>query len=163
MASSSPRSLGLFLIGIFKLSKGILFTAIGIGMLKLIDKDIDDLFRDLIAKLHIDAEHKFIQNIILQLSHVTNHTLEELSIFTFLFAFLLYIEAFGLLWQKVWAEFVTIAETSLFIPFEIYEIFRHATIIKVSILAINVAIVGYLVWAIMRKTSGQSAAALPAK
>jgi uncharacterized membrane protein (DUF2068 family) len=146
------RPLGLFLIGFFKLGKGILFTALGIGLLKLIDKDLDDLFRDLILKLHIDLEHKFIQNILAQLSLVNSHTLKQVSEIAFVFSGLLYVEAAGLLMQKMWAEFITVAETALFIPVEIYEIVRHVTLMKVSLLAINVAIVGYLVWAITKKS-----------
>jgi uncharacterized membrane protein (DUF2068 family) len=151
--AGASRPLGLFLIGLFKLMKGALFTALGIGMLKLINKDIDDLFLDLISKLHIDAEHRFIQHIVAHLSLVTNHTLHELITISFIFAALLFIEAFGLLWEKVWAEFVAIVETSLFIPFEVYEIVRHATFAKVAIITINSAIVAYLLLAIIRKSN----------
>jgi uncharacterized membrane protein (DUF2068 family) len=151
MASSRP--LGLFLIGLFKLGKGALFTALGIGMLKLIDKDVDDLFLVLITKLHIAAEHRFIQHILSHLSLVTNRTLHELAAISLIFAALLLTEAFGLLWEKVWAEYFAVVETSLFIPFEIYEIARHATLTKVSIMVINVVIVTYLLWAIIRKSN----------
>jgi uncharacterized membrane protein (DUF2068 family) len=150
---TSSRPIGLFLIGLFKLGKGALFIALSIGMTRLIDKDIDDLFLDLIAKLHIDAEHRFIQNILARLSLVTNHTLHELIMVSFLFAALLFIEAFGLLWGKVWAEYMAIVETSLFIPFEIYEIARHATMMKVTILSVNTVIVAYLILAIVRKSN----------
>jgi uncharacterized membrane protein (DUF2068 family) len=151
--ASPSRPLGLFLIGLFKIVKAFLFVAIGIGMLKLIDKDIDDIFRDLILKLHIDAEHRFIQHIFTRLSLVTNHTLQELSVASFIFSTLLFVESFGLFAQKVWAEFMTIAETSLFIPFEIYEIIRHGTMVKAIVMTVNMAIVAYLVWAIARKSN----------
>jgi uncharacterized membrane protein (DUF2068 family) len=151
------RPLGLFLIGLFKLGKAILFAALGIGMLRLINRDIDGIFLELIKRVHIDAEHQFIQNILWQLSLIDNHRLHEISTVSFVFALLLMIESFGLLWQKVWAEFMTVAETALFIPFEIYEIIRHATITKVAIIGINVAIVIYLMWAIARKSSTKKA------
>jgi uncharacterized membrane protein (DUF2068 family) len=153
LVASPFRPLGLFLIGLFKTGKAFLFVALGIGMLKLIDKDIDDIFRDLILKLHIDAEHRFIQHILTHLSVISNHTLQQLSMVSFIFSALLFVEAIGLFAQKVWAEFMTIAETSLFIPFEIYEIIRHGTLVKVVIMIVNMAIVGYLVWAIARKSN----------
>ncbi len=151
------RPLGLFLIGLFKLGKAILFTALGIGMLRLVNKDIDEIFLELIKRVHIDAEGRFIQNILWQLSLIDNHRLHEISTVSFIFALLLMIESFGLLWQKVWAEFMTVAETALFIPFEIYEIIRHATLTKVAIIGINGAIVIYLIWAIARKSSTKKA------
>jgi len=124
MKTKKSRPLGVFLIGAFKLVKAVLFVALGIGMLKLINKDVDDIFQTFIQRLHISEQHRIIQNIMVQLSLVTNHTLEEASGVSFLFSILLFIEAFGLLWQKAWAEFVTVIETSIFIPFEIYEIIQ---------------------------------------
>ncbi|HAJ78383.1 MAG TPA: DUF2127 domain-containing protein, partial [Fibrobacteres bacterium] len=91
-----------------------------------------------------------------RLSLIDNHTLHEVSIVCFTFAFLLFVEAFGLLRQKVWAEFLTVAETALFIPFELYEIIRHITITKSAILAVNCAIVIYLLREIMRKASAKN-------
>jgi uncharacterized membrane protein (DUF2068 family) len=152
MMEKKSRSLGVFVIGIFKLTKAILFVALGIGMLKLINKDVDDLFQDLIQKLHISEQHRIIQDIMVKLSLVTNHTLEEASGVSFFFALLLFVEAFGLLWQKTWAEFVTVIETSIFIPFEIYEMIHHMTLTKVILFMINIIIVAYLIRTIMQKT-----------
>jgi uncharacterized membrane protein (DUF2068 family) len=151
MAQSRP--LGLFIIGLYKIGKASLFAGLGIVMLKLVNHDVDEVFLDLISRLHIDAEHRFIQNILSRLSLIDNHTLHEVSIVCFTFAFLLFVEAFGLLRQKVWAEFLTVAETALFIPFELYEIIRHITITKSAILVVNCVIVIYLLREIMRKSS----------
>jgi uncharacterized membrane protein (DUF2068 family) len=147
----SSKSLGLFLIGLFKVGKGILFTALGIGLLKLVDKDIDDLFRAVISQLHIDEENHYVQHIIDFLGAITDHRLRELSVASFIFSGLLFIEAIGLFGQRIWAQFMTIVETSLFIPFEIYEIIRQGTHFKVIILAINIAIVTYLLFVVLRK------------
>jgi uncharacterized membrane protein (DUF2068 family) len=154
---SNPRPLGLFLIGLFKLAKGLLALSLGIGVLKLINKDVDGLFLELISRLHIDAEHRFIQNILARLSLIDNHTLETIATVGFAFASLLLLEGFGLLFQKLWAEYLTVAETAIFIPLEIYEIIRHATITRFSILAINVSIVIYLLLVILHKSLARKA------
>ena len=156
-SSKNSRPLGLFLIGLFKLAKGLLVLALGIGVLKLINKDIDMLFLELITRLHIDAEHRFIQKVLAHLSLIDNHTLEAIATVSLIFASLLLLEGFGLIFQKLWAEYLTVAETAIFIPFEIYEIIRHATITKVSILTINIAIVIYLLLAILRKSLARKA------
>ena len=52
------RPLGLFLIGLFKLGKALLFTGLGVGMLKLVNKDVDEVFLAVISKLHIDADSR---------------------------------------------------------------------------------------------------------
>jgi uncharacterized membrane protein (DUF2068 family) len=107
--------------------------------------------------LHIDAEHRFIQKVLVHLSLIDNHTLEAIATVSLIFASLLLLEGFGLIFQKLWAEYLTVAETAIFIPFEIYEIIRHATITKVSILTINIAIVIYLLLAILRKSLARKA------
>jgi Predicted membrane protein len=154
---SNPRPLGLFLIGIFKLAKGALVLALVIGVFKLINKDVDGLFLELISKLHINAEHRFIQNILFHLSLIDNHTLEAISTVGLVFASLLLTEGFGLLFQKLWAEFLTVAETAIFIPFEIFEIMRRATVTRFTVLLINIGIVIYLLFLILRKSNARKA------
>lgn len=154
---SNTRPLGLLLIGLFKLAKGLIVLALVIGVFKLINKDVDGLFLDFISKLHIDAEHRFIQNILAHLSLIDNHTLEAIGTVGIVFASLLLTEGFGLLFQKLWAEYMTVAETAIFIPFEIFEIFRHVTITRISILTVNIGIVIYLLFIIMRKSIARNA------
>jgi uncharacterized membrane protein (DUF2068 family) len=38
--------------------------------------------------------------------------------------------------------------TGLLIPVEVYEIFLHASIVKIVVLVVNVAVVGYLIYRI---------------
>ncbi|MDQ1410943.1 MAG: hypothetical protein QOJ41_2678, partial [Acidobacteriaceae bacterium] len=76
--------------------------------------------------------------------------LRELSFGTFFYSTLLLTEGVGLALGKRWAEYFTIIATSSFIPLEIYEIFRHANIMKVVVLVINVAVVWYLVLELRR-------------
>ena len=56
------------------------------------------------------------------------------------------VEAVGLWFMKRWAEYLTVVATSLFIPFEIYEIASKVTFLRVGALAVNVGAVMWLVW-----------------
>jgi uncharacterized membrane protein (DUF2068 family) len=55
--------------------------------------------------------------------------------------------------MKGWAEWLTVIITSSLVPFEIYEIVRHPTWVRIMVLAINLAIVGYLLYNIRDKHS----------
>ncbi len=55
------------------------------------------------------------------------------------------VEAYGLLRRRPWAEWLTIVATSVFIPFEIYELAQKVTPLRVGALVVNVLIVIYLV------------------
>ncbi|MGH3686854.1 MAG: DUF2127 domain-containing protein [Pseudonocardiaceae bacterium] len=57
------------------------------------------------------------------------------------------IEAVGLWFAKRWAEYLTLVATSLLLIPEIYELTGRITILKVTALVINLAVVGYLLYA----------------
>ena len=53
-------------------------------------------------------------------------------------------EAFGLWFARRWAEYLTLIETGVLVPIEIYELTTKASALKVLTLVINLAVVAYL-------------------
>jgi uncharacterized membrane protein (DUF2068 family) len=134
------------------LTKGGLLVALAIGALHLLDRDVGELFSFWITRLHIDLENRFVQSMLASLNLVDNRMLEEISAVTFGFAGLLFVEGTGLLLEQRWAEYMTVFETGLFIPLEIFELVRHATGTKATLLIVNCAVVAYLLRALVRKS-----------
>ncbi|WP_066912493.1 DUF2127 domain-containing protein [Millisia brevis] len=56
------------------------------------------------------------------------------------------VEAIGLWSGKRWGEYVAVVATSIFIPFEVYELIDRITFLRVAALVVNVFLVVYLVW-----------------
>jgi len=56
-------------------------------------------------------------------------------------------EAVGLWLQRRWAEYLTFVATAAFLPFEVYELTKTISVLKVLALIVNVAIVVYLLLA----------------
>jgi uncharacterized membrane protein (DUF2068 family) len=56
-------------------------------------------------------------------------------------------EAYGLWLQRRWAEYLTFVATTLFVPYELYELGEKITVIRVGALAVNLAILLYLLLA----------------
>ncbi|HET9684154.1 MAG TPA: DUF2127 domain-containing protein, partial [Gemmatimonadaceae bacterium] len=56
------------------------------------------------------------------------------------------VEGTGLWLEKRWAEYLTIVATGSLIPFELYELVRSHTVVRVLALVLNVAGVIYLVY-----------------
>jgi len=56
-------------------------------------------------------------------------------------------EAVGLWFQLRWAEYLTFVATLVFMPYEIYELLRSVTALKVAALAVNLLITSYLLLA----------------
>jgi uncharacterized membrane protein (DUF2068 family) len=143
--ASRRGSTALILIGLFRLFKGLLLVAAGVGALKLLHKDIADVVTRWVELLRIDPENRFIHGILAKLFSTTSKQLKELSAGSFIYAGLFLTEGVGLLLQKHWAEYLTVVTTSTLIPVEVYELAKRFSTVKLAILAINVVIVWYLI------------------
>lgn len=148
MSKKNPRT--LFLIALFKLFKGIVLLAVGIGALKLLHKDVAETAMYWINLLQADPDNRFVHALLAKLLLVNDRTLKEIGAGTFFYAALLLTEGIGLLLKQHWAEYFTAITTALLIPLELYEIIQHASPVKFLVLAVNVAIVWYLVARLLR-------------
>lgn len=134
----------IFLIGLFKLFKGISLLIAGVGLLKLLHRDIATVTQHWIEVLRVDPDNRFIHRALVRIFNVTPKQLKELSAGTFVYAAIFLTEGIGLLLRKHWAEYMTLISTGLFIPLEAYEIHRHFTWLKAAVTVVNVLIVWYL-------------------
>jgi uncharacterized membrane protein (DUF2068 family) len=142
-SAAIPR--GLRLIAAFKIFKGLILFAVGIGAVKLLHKDVAfeverwaDIFR-------VDPNNHYIHRLLERFSILDARKLKELSVGTFFYSALLLTEGFGLMLGKRWAEYFTIIATSSFIPLEVYEIAKRVSSPRLVTLLINVVVVIYLV------------------
>jgi uncharacterized membrane protein (DUF2068 family) len=143
--SSSRRSHTLVLIGIYKLIECLLLVFAGFVQLKLIHQDLASSLHHWIQAIRIDPDNRLVHALLLKLSLLSPKQLEALSIGTFLYAGLRLAEGIGLVMRRRWGEYLTAIATALFIPLEIYELFRHWRVVKLIVLLLNVAVVVYLI------------------
>jgi len=142
--SSSER--WIIAIGVWKLLETTLFLILGFGALKLLHKDLVDVVTRFIIDLGRDPEGHLANLILDKVALIDPHRLKQISIAIFVGAALHFIEGIGLVLRKVWAEYVTLILTASFLPWEIFEIIRHTTWIKIVLLLLNIAVVVYLVF-----------------
>ena len=144
LSKPTRRNRWLILIAAFKLSQAALFIAIGVGALRLVGKDIGDLLTRLAEHLHFTSEPRFIDFILEKSSLVNDHMLRRIGAVGFIYAGLDLIEGFGLYLEKTWAEYLTLAITASFLPWEIFEVLRRVTWIRSGLLTVNALVVFYL-------------------
>jgi uncharacterized membrane protein (DUF2068 family) len=53
-------------------------------------------------------------------------------------------QAFGLWFGQRWAEYLTVVETGVLVPLEIYELTNRVSALKIVTLLLNLAVVAYL-------------------
>ena len=144
---------GLRLIATFKLLKGFALLAAGLGMLKLLHKDVAAEVEHWINVFQVDSQNHFIHLLLEKVSKLDDRRLKALSAGTFVYSTIFFVEGIGLALRKRWAEYFTIIVTSSLLPLEVYELAKHAGVGKVFALVINLAVVAYLVRE-LRRTRG---------
>src|SRR5436305_3605041 len=102
LAAKEPRAAGLLLIGLFKLLKGLLLVAVGVGALKLLHKDVAAVIDHWVQLLRVDPDNRFIHRLLVKVLSVNPGQLRELSVGTFFYASLLLTEGVGLLMRRKW-------------------------------------------------------------
>jgi uncharacterized membrane protein (DUF2068 family) len=146
----AASSRGLRIIAAFKLFKGLVLFAVGIGAAKLLHKDLAfeverwaDIFR-------VDPNNHYFRRLLEKFLTLDDRKLRELSVGTFFYSALQLTEGTGLLLRKPWAEYFTIIVTSSFLPLEVYELTKRISAPRIIVLLLNVAVVAYLVVELFR-------------
>jgi uncharacterized membrane protein (DUF2068 family) len=146
----AASSRGLRIIAAFKLFKGLVLFAVGIGAAKLLHKDLAfeverwaDIFR-------VDPNNHYFRRLLEKFLTLDDRKLRELSVGTFFYSALQLTEGTGLLLRKPWAEYFTIIVTSSFLPLEVYELTKRISGPRIIVLLLNVAVVAYLVVELFR-------------
>ena len=143
--------LWLRVIASFKLVKATLLIAAGVAALGLLNAATAHAIGRWATDLAADRHSRVLDMMITRLVDVDEKTLRMVSAGSFLYAALFYVEGVGLFYDKHWAEYLTIVTTAGLIPFELFELGRHVSAIKLEVLVANMAIVAYLVWRVTRK------------
>lgn len=144
------RPLGVLVIAVFKLVGSIVLIVVAIGAFQLMHTAGAAWLAQWIILLRGDADERFLQHLLVQLSLVPPRTLQAVSAGTAVYAALLLTEGVGLWLRQRWAEYFTVAVTASLIPLELYEIAGRPTVANVAVLGSNIAIVAYLVARVLR-------------
>ena len=128
------------LIAAYKLLGALLFVGIGVGALRLVHKDINDVVWRMISDLKMNPESRFVNFILEKAELLNDPILKRIGLAAFAYAGVGVLEAIGLYLEKAWAEFLTLIITASFLPFELHEILRRMTWVRVSLFVANIAV-----------------------
>jgi len=144
---------GFQVIGFFKLTGAVFLTAAGVGIFRLLNKDLGTTLEYYILRFRLDPENRLIHTLISRVSGIDHHQLKLIGVGTFFYAFLHVVEGTGLLLRRRWAGYVTVIITGSLLPVEVYEILRHANWMKALVLLVNLGILVYLIAKLKEETS----------
>ena len=154
----------MVLIAGFKVVKGLLLLLVGLGFLKLVHAEIPTLFSLLLEALHVNADSRILHSLALKVDALQPHSVLTMGIVGLTYAGLLLTEGIGLWFEVSWAAYLTVISTSVFLPFELYEVIERVSAPRIGVLLVNLVIVLYLIKQLKQHTlrSGHHGAPRPA-
>ena len=102
--------------------------------------------RDLYSGLGFDVTHSKLLGLIQQSFTLDSRTLLYLAVGLAVYALIELTEAFGLWLGRRWGEYFAMVATSVFLPYEVYDLTVKITWLRVAAFMVNLLLVVYLVW-----------------
>jgi uncharacterized membrane protein (DUF2068 family) len=128
-------------------------AAYGVWRFKYDQADIEHAYnndlpaiRALYQDLGFDVNHSRLLGLIQHSFMLTPRTLTFLAIGLAVYALIELVEGIGLWLGKRWGEYFAMVATSIFLPYEVYDLTVKITWLRVVAFVINLLLVIYLVW-----------------
>lgn len=155
MIIRKPILTGVRAIALFEAAKGGLVLIAGLGLLSLVHRDVQAFAEALVRHSHLNPASHYPEIFVQAASRVTDTHLWLLAGAAGMYALVRGVEAYGLWFERRWAEWFALVAGGLYVPVEIYELIRHPTRLKVLVLATNVGIVLYMIY-VLRNPAKQA-------
>ena len=138
-------------VALFEAAKALVVLVAGLGLLALVDRDVEAFAERLVAHTHLNPASHYPRIFLEAAGRVTDANLWLFAGGALLYAIVRGLEAYGLWHERAWAEWLALVAGAIYVPFEIYALVHHPTWLKVVILVTNLAVVAYMAWALRHR------------
>ncbi|HUO63246.1 MAG TPA: DUF2127 domain-containing protein [Terriglobales bacterium] len=163
VASSPSSRRAIRAIAFFEAFKGIVVLLAASGLLALVHKDLNDFAARLVRHSHLNPASKYPHIFLDAVSHLQERRLVWLAVGAATYAACRLVEAYGLFWERAWAEWLAALSAGLYLPVEIVELVRKPSLLGAVILAVNVAVVVVMARALVQRRRHRCANLNPRK
>lgn len=136
-------------IAVFEAAKGALVLLAGLGLLSLINRDVQDVAERLVRHSHLNPASHYPRIFVDAAARVTNTHLRLLACAAAVYAAVRFVEAYGLWKERRWAEWFALVAGAIYVPVEVYELIHRASWTKGAVLLTNLAIVAYMAYVLL--------------
>jgi len=155
-ASTTSQAAAIRAVAVFEAFKGVVVLLAASGLLSLIHKDVHAVATTLIEHLHLNPASHYPRIFLDAASNLHDTKLVWLAVGAGVYAVVRLAEAYGLYGEKAWAEVLAAVSGAIYVPFEIAELFHRPTWHGALLLAINLLVVGLMVWALLQRRTRQA-------
>ena len=118
----------------------------GFGVLSLVHRDAWDVAESFLEWLHVSPDTRYAQVFLNLAEQVTDSKLWFVAAGAMAYSGLRFVEAYGLWFERAWAEWLALISGTIYLPFEIFEIIRKPDAIRVGIFLVNLIVVLYMAY-----------------
>jgi uncharacterized membrane protein (DUF2068 family) len=159
---TAKKTVALRTVAVFEAAKGLVVLLLGLGVLRLVHKNLDEFAESLIRFLHVSPAGRLSNLFVTAAGRATDKNLWLIAAAALLYALVRFAEALGLWHDREWAEWFALLSGSMYLPWEVYSLLRHPMMIKWAVLTVNVAIVLYMLVLRVQAGTAKSRAQNPA-
>ncbi|MBU5611534.1 DUF2127 domain-containing protein [Geomonas azotofigens] len=145
---------GLHVVALFEALKGAVVLLAGCGVLTLVHKDLHEIAVRLVRVLHMNPARRYPGIFIDAANRVTDLQLWMLALSALAYATVRLVEAYGLWQGRTWAEWFGFLSGAVYLPLELFEIWRKPDWARTVVFLVNLGVVSYLGYVLKR--SGRS-------
>jgi uncharacterized membrane protein (DUF2068 family) len=136
--------------------KGIVVLLAATGLLSLLHRDAHAVGAALIEHLHLNPAAKYPLIFLDAAAKLQDTKLILLAAGAGLYSIVRLIEAWGLYFERAWAEVLAALSGAIYIPFEVIELVSRSTWSGAALLLLNLAVVGVMLRALLQRRSRNS-------
>ena len=142
-----------------ELAKGLVVLAAACAVIWLMQRqDMGDIAYAFLRMLHISPDHHFARIFLEWADRMTDARISVIAGFAGIYCTLRFVEAYGLWRGRTWAGGIALISGALYLPIELFEIYRRVNAFHVSLLLLNLAVVLYMLYLLRQDRHGLSRA-----
>ncbi len=141
---------GLRAIASVEAIKGIAVLLLGI-ILVFVHTHVEDFTQNVLFHLHVDTDETFGHAIMTAAAKLSDARLVTILAAASVYASVRFIEAWGLWYRRVWAEWFALLSGALYLPWEILRTVERVTWDRAGLLVVNVVIIVYMLFVRIRE------------
>ena len=139
---------GLHAIAIFEAAKGALAFVAASGLEILGPAPLRRWLQELIQRFQLDPGHGVLEGLSSTINPDSVHLTAAIGL---AYAALRFVEAWGLWRARAWASWLGCIGAAIYLPLDVYALFRHPGWLSATLLAVNLAVVWALAHDLQRR------------
>lgn len=150
-ASHTHASAALRAVACIEAAKGVIVLIVGCGLLTLIHRNVQHYAERLVPHLHLNPAQGYPRVFLDLAAQITDARLWLLACAAAAYALVRFVEAYGLWYERRWAEWFAALSGGVYIPFEIHGLLTHPSRLTLAALIVNLVVVAVMALELVRK------------